>query len=140
MGKRSDGALAEVSGPLYATGFVPATAAADANIDVPVFRAPFAAKIRKVRIVPGAAITGANTNTAYFTLYMRGADGLGTTALATRMNVSGTDSVAHDAIDLYAPASPLAIVQDAVLSLQRGKYATGLATPELFVEIEYEAN
>ena len=140
MAKRSDGALADVGGPQYAAGNVPAGAAADATTDHPVFRAPFACKIRKVRIVPGAAITGADTNTAYFTLYMRGSDGGGTTALATRMNVSGTDSVANDAINLYAPASALEIVQDAVLSIQRTKFGTGLAVPQVFVETEFEAN
>lgn len=139
MGKKSDGALADVGGPQYATGYVPKGAAADATSDHPIFRASFACKIRKVRIVPGAAITGADTNTAYFTLYMRAADGSGTTALATRMNVSGTDSVANDAIDLYAPASALSVVQDAVLSIQRTKFGTGLAVPDLFVQVEHEA-
>ena len=140
MAKRSDGALAEVGGALYQSGYAPAHAAADATAEHPVFRAPFACKVRKVRIIPGAAITGVNTDTAYFTLYMRGTDGSGTTELATRMNVSGTDSVKADSLNLYAPASPLAIAQDAVLSLQRTKFGTGLATPDLFVEVEYEAN
>ena len=89
--------------------------------------------------MPGADIIGADTNTAYFTLYMRGTDGSGTTALATRMNVNGTDSVKADALNLYAPASPLQIAQDAVLSIQRTKFGTGLATPDLFVETEFEA-
>ena len=140
MGKRSDGAMAEVSGPLYADGYVPLAAAATATSEHPVFRAPFACKVRKVRIVPGAAITGADTDTAYFTLYMRGADGQSTTALATLMNVSGTDSVKSDAINLYAPASPLEIVQDAVLAIQRTKFGNGLAVPDLLVQVEYEAN
>lgn len=140
MGKRSDGALADVGGPLYSTARVPAGAAADATTEHPVFRAPFDCKVRKVRIIPGAAISGADTNTAYFTLYLRGTDGQGTTALATRMNVSGTDSVKSDSLDLYAPADPYAIVQDAVLAIQRTKFGSGLAVPDLLVEVEYQAN
>ena len=140
MGKKSDGAMAEVSGPLFANGYVPAAAAATANSGHPIFRAPFACKVRKVRITPGAAITGADTDTAYFTLYFRGTDGSGTTALATRMNVSGTNSVKSDRIDLYAPASPYDLAQDAVLEIQRTKFGNGLLVPDLLVEVEYEAN
>src|SRR5574337_1953809 len=134
MGKRSDGAWAEEGGPLYATARVPAGAADDATTEHPVFRAPFPCKVRKVRIVPGDAITGADTNTAYFTLYLRGTDGSGTTALATRMNVSGTDSVKSKSINLYAPTDPYAVVQDAVLAVQRPKFASGLALPDYLVE------
>jgi hypothetical protein len=85
-------------------------------------------------------VTGADTNTAYLTLYYRGTDGLGTTALATRMHVSGTDSVKSDRIDLYAPASPYELAQDAVLEIQRTKFGTGLLLPDHLVEVEYEAN
>lgn len=140
MGKKSDGAMAEVSGALYANGYVPKGAAADATTGHPVFRAPFACKVRKVRIVPGAAVTGTDTDTAYLTLYMRGTDGSGTTALATRMHVSGTDSVKSDAINLYAPASAYELAQDAVLEIQRTKFGNGLALPDHLVEVEYEAN
>lgn len=140
MGKKSDGALSEMSGPLHARANVPAHAAADATADHPVFRAPFACKVRGVKFVPGATLTGADTNSCYLRVINRGADGLGTTALGSTYFSSGTNATGGDASNLYAPASPLAIAQDVVLAIQREKIGGGLATPDLFVEVEYEAN
>jgi hypothetical protein len=96
--------------------------------------------VRKVRIVPGATLTGADVNSCYLHVINRGADGLGSTALGSTYFQNATNAVGGDVTDLYAPASPLAIAQDVVLAIQREKIGGGLATPDLFVEVEYEAN
>lgn len=140
MGKRSDGAMADESGPLFGTGFVPAHASGDATADHGVFRAPFACKVRKVRLVPGDALTGADTNSCYLKVINRGSDGQGSTVLGSTYFSSGTSLVGGDSYNLYAPADPLAIAQDVVLAVQRTKIGGGLATPDIFVEVEYEAN
>lgn len=140
MGKTSDGALAALSGPLFAHARVPSHAAADVTADHVIFRAPFACKIRAVSIVPSAVLTGAATNSANLNVINRGADGLGTTELANRDYVSGVNEVAYVKRELYAPASPLEIAEGVVLSIQRELVGTGIVTPELHVQVEYEAN
>ena len=140
MAKKTDGALADIPGPLHAHGYVPAHAAADATLDHVIFRAPFACKVRKVSIMFGATLTGADTNSANLNLINRGADGLGTTELANRDYASGTNDTAYVKRDHYAPASPLAVAQGVVLTMQREKIGTGLATPDIHVQVEYEAN
>lgn len=132
--------LGNIPGKHTCETVVPGHAAATATEDFPVFYAPFACRVTAVRIVPGAAVTGANTNTTHLNLINRAADGAGTTEIANRDLTSGNDLTAFDNYNLYAPATPLAVVAGGVLSLQYEKVGTGLLVPGLFVIVEFEPN
>lgn len=119
---------------------VPAHAAATATEQAPVFYAPFACKVTAVRVVAGAAVTGANTNTTHLNLHNRGTDGSGTTEIANYDLTSGNNLTAYDNYNLYAPASGLAVAAGGVLSLQHEKVGTGLDVPALCVVVEFEPN
>lgn len=128
----------DIPGVHVATAVMPASAAADATAEVPVFRAPFACKVRKVVLVPGAAITGTATNYHNLNLINRGTDGSGTTELANRDYLNGTNESKAVARELYAPASYLALAAGAVLAIEKEKVGTGLALPAIQVIVEYE--
>ena len=113
-------------GSQYAVVTVPAHAAADLTADHPIFRAPCACRIVSVTIVPGATITGANTNSANLNLKSwTDATTPVATELANRDYLSATNEVAMKARSFYAPAAPLA------LALLRANSAlTSRALPE----------
>lgn len=104
-----------------------------------VWVAPFAAKVRAVRVIWDAAITGADTNTTHVNLINADVEGDGTDELANIDYTSGTDAVAGATIDLYAPASPLAVAAGTKLVIQHEKVGNGLLIPSGLVIVEYEA-
>lgn len=115
------------------------TAAADASKTHVIFEAPVSCKVEKVKVIPGAAITGANTNTKHLNLINRGANGVGTTEIANIDLVQGTD-IGVAGANLYAPASPLEVAQGVQLGLQVEQIGTGQALPPLAVIVEFSPN
>jgi hypothetical protein len=132
--------FADIRGPLVARANIQSHAAGDATADHPIYRAPFACRIRKVTIVPAATITGAATNN--FNLNLKSWTDAATPVATERANRdygSGTNEVAMKARDLYAPATPLALAEGEYLSIERELVGTGLASPNIGVEVEYES-
>ncbi len=134
-------AVYDLPGVHVAQVVTPKHAAATATEDIPIFYAPTDApegvSIVAVRLIPGAAVSGANTNTTHLNLVNRGADGAGTTELANYDLTSGNDLTAYDNKNLYTPATPLNIATGVVLTLQFEKVGTGLLVPEMLVVVEY---
>lgn len=110
---------------------VAATAAgADASGSYVV--APFAGVVTAASIIAATALTGANTESRTVQLHNRGQAGAGTTLVASKAFVSGTNAAADDetALTLSATAADLVVAEGDVLeftSLHVG--ATGLAGP-----------
>ena len=132
--------FADIRGPLVFRGNIQAHAAGDATQDHPVFRAPFPCRLRKVTIVPAATITGVVTNN--FNLNVKSWTDAATPVATERANRdygSGTNEVAMKARDLYAPAAPLALAAGEYVSIERELIGTGLASPNIGVEVEIES-
>lgn len=117
---------------------IPAVAAGTATIVYPIFVADRDVRIKAVTFVPQAAVTGDNTNRKNLNLHNRGADGTGTTELANIDLATGTNLVALDETSLYAPASPLSISAGIVLAVQVEQVASGVALPQLHVQVTYD--
>lgn len=118
---------------------IPAIAAAAATENHVVFVAPVNCKVTAVKVIPGAAITGANTNTKHLNLIDRGTNGAGTTELAARDLVLGTD-LGVAGVTLYAPAGGLAVNQGNQLALAVEEIGTGQALAPIAVVVEFEPN
>lgn len=132
--------FADTRGPIIFRGFIQAHAAGDATQDHPVFRAPFPCKLRKLTIVPGATITGQATNS--FHLNVKTWTDAATPVATERANrdyLSGTNEVAMKARDLYAPAAPPALAAGEYVSVERELLGTGMASPNIGVEVEIES-
>jgi len=118
---------------------LPPVAAADPTADFVVFEAPVNCRIEKVKVIPGAAVTGADTNTRHLNLVNRGANGAGAAEVANYDLTSG-NGLGVAGLVLYAPAVPLAVVQGTQLALQIEKVGTGIALPPLGVVVEFSPN
>lgn len=110
---------------------VPGTAAG-ADFEAVVVVAPFAGTVTAATYITDTAITGANTDSRTISFLNKGLAGAGTTSVASKAFVSGTDSVAFDetAITLSSTAADLVVAEGDVLvfkSLHVG--STGLADP-----------
>ena len=119
------------------TAYFPAFATADASKEVPIFLAEFACKIVKVSLVPQAAVSGADTNTRHLNLINKAAGGAGATELTNYDLTSGNDLAVMDEYVLYNPSTPLDLPANTVLALEGEKIGTGLATPEMLVQVEF---
>lgn len=117
--------------------YFPAFGTTDSSKQVPVFLAEFACKITKLSLVPQAAVTGQDTNTRHLNLINKGTDGSGTTELANCDLISGNDLSAMDEYVIYNPATPLDVPINTVLAIEGEKVGTGLATPEMLVQVEF---
>ena len=116
----------------------PAHLAATATEIVPVFEAPVNCRITKVTFRPGAAVTGANTNTTHLNVIDMGVAGTGTSEKGNYDLISGNDLAAGEAKALYAPAGGLAVSQGNLIGLQFEKVGTGLTVPAGAVIVEFE--
>lgn len=97
-----------------------------------VFRAPFACKVRTVRLNAGADWVGVNSATNYerFILYNRGTDGTGTTVLGSVVgSPSGTPASAFVDTSLYAPSAYLSMAIGGLLSVKLGTVGAGTTAP-----------
>lgn len=116
---------------------IPATAAGT-DFDQIVGEAPYDGEVVGVTYTPEANITGNNTETRTYTLVNKGADGNGSTVVATLAMATGTN-----ATDFNESAMTLSVVADATdvsegdilafVSTHGG--ATGLADPGGLVEV-----
>lgn len=91
-----------------------------------------------VKIVPNAAITANGTNFFDLALINKGAAAGGSTSMATR-SWAATNSVAFvaESLTLSATTANLNAAVGDVLDLQRTITASGLAMPDMQVELHY---
>lgn len=106
--------------------------AANADLTTVVAEVDVAGTVTAVKYIPKADITGANTDSRTVSLVNKGADGNGTTVVATLAMVSGVNSADFDekTITLSATAADLVVADGDVLawtSVHVG--STGLADP-----------
>lgn len=124
----------QASGPVAST-------AAGADASGKYVTAPYAGKVVGARIIASAALTGANTDSRTVQLHNRGADGSGTTLVASKAFTSGVNAAADDytELTLSATAADLVVADGDVLeftSLHVG--STGLAGPEFVGEVDFQ--
>lgn len=127
--------LNEISGDIPVVLSVAGTAAGT-DVERPSLVLPWDAMVQSVAWVPGTDVTADDTNYATITLYNRGDDGTGTTAIASRV-YSATDSskdVAED-MTLATDDDDLALTAGDVLSVAIAKAGTGLAIPAGVVQV-----
>ena len=107
------------------------------DLITPVGVVDVAGTITTVSIVPNAVITGAATNNRKHTLYNRGGAGAGTTAVASRQYVSGTNAAIKVATDLTlsGTAADLVVAVGDVLEFESLHILTGIADPGETVEV-----
>lgn len=110
---------------------VPAAGAAVAQDQV-IGEAPFAGEVSAVTFTPEANITGQATNYRTFRVVNRGADGNGTTVVAS-LAFDGAGVTASDyderAITLSAVAGATDVAQGDILAWDEVVTGTGLASP-----------
>lgn len=117
---------------------VPAVGAA-ADGDQTIGEAPFAGTVTAVTYTPEANITGANTDTRTLTLVNKGADGNGTTVVATLALTSGVSASDFDekTMTLSVVADATDVAQGDILAfVSTHAGSTGLADPGGLVEVE----
>ena len=117
---------------------IPATAAA-ADYDQSLGEAPFAGTVSAASYTPEANITGNTTETRTLTIVNKGADGNGTTVVATLAYTTGVNATDFNeqAFTLSAVEGATAAVEGdiiAVASTHGG--STGLADPGGLVQVE----
>jgi len=112
------------------------------DLDSVVSQAPFDCTVTKVEYVPGAAITGANTNTRSVTLFNKGAAGSGTTSVATLQFDSGVNASANDekAITLSGTAANLVLAAGDTLLWRSLHIGTGQTDPGGLVRVTVTRN
>ncbi len=130
----------DTPGTRKAVVHVPAHLAATATEIFPIFEAPVGAKIEKVIFRPGAAVAGINTNTTHLNVIDMGVAGAGVTELGNYDLTLANDLAVGERKELYAPASPLEVLQNNVIGLQFEKVATGLLVPAGVAIVEWSAN
>jgi hypothetical protein len=119
---------------------LPAHAAATTTEAIPIFRAPFACKVTAVRVIPGAAATGDDTNRTNYNLLDGGSAGTGTTELGNLDYATGTDAAVGVTQNVYAPADPddgETLAAGDVLKMQIEKVGNGVALGATLCVIEY---
>lgn len=99
--------------------------------------APFAGAVAGVTYVPAADITGAATNNRRLRLVNKGADGTGTTVIATYQFTDGNnaDEFAEQALSLSGTAGALDVAEGDVLAWESTHIGTGIADPGGLVRI-----
>lgn len=118
-------------------GNIPATAQA-ATADQTLGEAPFAGTVSAASYTPEANITGDSTNSRTLTLVNKGADGNGTTVVATLAFTTGVN-----ATDFNEQAFTLSVVEGAttvasgdILAVVSTFVASGLADPGGLVQVD----
>lgn len=130
----------DIPGTHVAYVLLPAHAAATATESIPIFRAPFACRVTAVRVTPGAAATGDNTNRTNVNLLNGGAAGTGTTELGNLDYATGTDAAVGVTQDVYASSTGTALAANDLLKIQFEKVGTGLLLGVALCTIEYRGN
>lgn len=117
---------------------VPATAAAS-DADQTIGEAPFAATVSGASFTPEANVTGNDTETRTLTIVNKGADGNGTTVVATLAFTNGVNATDFNesAFTLSAVSGATTVAAGDILaynSVHTG--STGLADPGGLVQVE----
>tara|TARA_Y100000310_G_scaffold6456_1_gene7260 strand:- start:84 stop:524 length:441 start_codon:yes stop_codon:yes gene_type:complete len=113
----------------------------EATKRLPMWVVPHRAKVVEVFLINSTAVTGADTNTVHLNLINGGLEGAGTTELAARDLVMGTD-LDVGKTSLYAPASALFTAAGTMLELESEEIGTGLGSDinALLIWIVYRAS
>lgn len=103
-----------------------------------IAEAPYNLTVEAVTYVPDAAITGANTNTRLHRVVNRGADGTGSTVVASLQYNSGVNAPAGDerTITLSGTAANLNVDQGQILAFESNAVGTGIADPGGLVQVD----
>jgi hypothetical protein len=131
--------LIEMSGTLIDRLFVPGQATAGTVDDWTLKVVDIKLTLVAVKLVPNAAITANGTNFFDLAVINKGAAAGGSTSMATR-SWAATNSVAFvsESMTLSATAANLNAAAGDVLDLQRTVTASGLAMPDMLVELHYK--
>lgn len=117
---------------------IPAAGAGVAQDQV-IGEAPFAGTVTSVTFTPEANITGQATNYRTFRVVNKGADGNGTTTVASLVfdsaSVAGLD-FDELALTLSGTAADLAVAEGDILAWDETVTGTGLASPGGKVQVE----
>lgn len=121
--------LHDLPGDLPIWGHFPGHATAGTDIEVPVFRAPYACKVTAVEWIPNANVTGDDTNNFTLKVWNRvaGAGTKNVASLAFATGVNGT-ALTPKTITLGAAADLILAAGD-VITCAKIKLASGLACP-----------
>ena len=131
--------FSNIPGPIPFVARIPAHLAATATEEWPVFRAPFACTLKKLDIVPQAAVTGDNTNRTNLNIVNKGNAGSGTTEVANLDLATGTNLTAFDSTNIplnTTYASGVTLAEGDVVTIQQEKIGTGVNVPECLVYLE----
>ncbi|MHB9075795.1 MAG: hypothetical protein ACYC6G_20020 [Desulfobaccales bacterium] len=104
------------------------------------FVAHKALRVKGVKVVAEAAVTGADTNSVTLALRNLGAAGAGTTDVATLALANGTDLAADTprALTLNTTAANLLVAAGDVLTFRQVKVGNGMNIAAMHCEVEYE--
>jgi len=116
---------------------LPAHAAATATEVIPVWKAPYPCRLRKVRVTSGVVITGTATNYTNLNVQTVTAAGVATEK-ANKDYASGVNEAAHVTTDLYAPAGGQVLAVNDSVAIEIEKVGSGLALPSVLITIEFD--
>lgn len=116
---------------------MPALGAAVAG-DQTVGKAPYAGVLAAASFTPEANVTGDNTNTRTLTIVNKGADGNGTTVMATLALATGVNltDFNEQAFTLSGTPANLVVAEGDVLAVAEAVAGSGLANPGGLVRLE----
>lgn len=116
----------------------------EATVRKPIFVAPFDCELGEVALINSTLVTGANTNTVHYNLIDGGAEGAGTTELATIDLVSGTDLIVGKTLlfdNIQGASAEIFLSQGDILELESEEIGTGLGADinEILIYIVFRA-
>ena len=115
----------------------------EATVRRPIWVAPYRVELGEVALVNSTAVSGANTNTVHYNLIDGGAEGAGTSELATRDLVSGTDLDVGKTLLLDATSSgEVFMTQGDILELESEENGSGLGSDinEILLYVVYRSS
>jgi len=116
-----------------------ATVTGSNDTDLPVFVAPCAGRFLKLGYIPGANITGDNTNNMTAGFKDKGADGNGTDIMAQKVYETGIDATDFNFEDL-GTVSYRDLVKGDVITFFKVHSGTGLDLPACVAIVEFQAD
>lgn len=119
------------------TATIPAQTAS-ATADLTIGRAPFAGTVSRASLTSEANVTGATATARTFTLINKGADGNGTTTVATLALTTGVDLTDFNETDftLSGTAANLVVADGDILALAETVAGAGTAHSGGLVTVE----
>jgi len=110
---------------------VPGQSTAGTDDEFVLFEAPFAGTVTAASYTTDAAITGHASNNRVFSVINAGADGAGTTSVATVTSNASNSFTAFDekALTLSATAANLVVAEGHILKFKSDAQASGVADP-----------